>query len=218
MKTKLTSLLALVCVLNINAAEQASTFSGNASVGYTSDYFYRGEQISEDALQLGVGASAKFNDLRFCAKILTNQPDTGNDFTLVTAGVGASFFEELLDLYVGVQNRKVDTDGSELDVFIGAKANIGIDTTVVLYRNIDDDLYTIEGTGAYTFDLSVVDLTVEGLVGSTEELSNDRTYYGGTLTVSRDIGGLTVEAGGSLIDSDESSLEETVFAGLALKF
>jgi hypothetical protein len=218
MKTKLTSLLALVCVLNINAAEQAFTTSGSASVSYKSDHYFRGAKVADDSLNLGTYASLDLGAFKLCAQLNTNQPDTGNDFTVASVGVGKTFADDLLKIYAGVQNRDQDNVGSELDVFIGLNADLGLDTTVVVYKDIDEDLYTVEGSLGHKFELGIVDLeaTIDG--GITEEVGNNRSYVGGSLVASKSFGALTVEAGGSLIDSDEAELDETLFAGISLSF
>jgi hypothetical protein len=222
MKT-IKTLLALLCVLNINAGAKASeesalSLGGSAEVGYRSDYYYRGASKSQDALYLGVGASTSVEGVAIFADLHSNQPDGGSDFTLTTVGAGVEFADSLLAVYGGIVNQDDDSTGSELDVFITGKINTSIAVQATLYRNTDDELYTLEASASKGFDLNVVSLNVSIDVGTTEEVGNTRTYVGGTAVVAKQFGAVSVEAGGSLINTDESQSDESVFAGLSFSF
>ena len=219
---KMRTMIALLCALNINANAQANdvTLGGDAAVGYRSDYIFRGETRAQKSLHLGVGASARVKDVTVFTDITTNQPDTGADFTLTTVGIGYEFADSLLAVYGGFLNQKDDLDGSELDVFITGQLNTDITLRGTLYRNTDDELYTFEASASKTFNIDQLgvglNISLDG--GTTEELGNTRTYYGGTASVTKQLGAMELEIGGTLIDTDESKSEEVFFAGLNYSF
>lgn len=217
------TLLALLCALNINAkshAEEASgsNVSGSAEIGYRSAHYFRGAAKSQDSLFVGVGASTSIQGVALFADYHTNQPDTGNDFSVTTVGAGVEFADSLLSVYGGVQNRDDDSTGSELDVFLTASIEAIATLQATVYRNTDDELYTIEASASKDFDLDVVTLGLSVDGGTTEETGNTRGYIGGTITVSKQFGSANVEVGGSLIDTDESASDELLFAGLSFSF
>jgi len=222
MKT-MKSLLALLCVLNINAKSHAddtasSNVSGSAEIGYRSDYYFRGAAKSQDSLFVGVGASTSFQGVALFADYHTNQPDKGSDFSITTVGAGVEFADSLLSVYGGIQNRDDASTGDELDIFLTASINTIATLQATVYRNTDDELYTIEASASKDFDLDVVTLGLSVDGGTTEEVGNTRGYIGGSVTVSKQFGSANVEVGGSLIDTDESASDEMLFAGLSFSF
>lgn len=219
MKTKLT-ILALLCAFNINARGESTT-SGSVDLSYATDYYFRGAELGQESIQATVGAHADLGSFKVCGKVFTNQTTASGSGNTdqVTLGVGKSFVDGLLDLYVGVQNTDQDTAGSELDLFIGAKLDNVLSPTVVIYRNSDDNLYTYEGSLSYTCETQLADLTVSGDVGFTDVTSSDtRTYYGGALTLSKDFGSLKPHASLALVDGDDLSQDTIVSAGLTFQF
>lgn len=221
MKTMKT-FLALLCALNINAMAQDDqtniNLGGSAELGYRSDFYFRGDAKSAESLTLGVGVTTSVQGISVFANHLSNQPEAGGDLSLTTVGAGASFLDSLVSVYGGVLNYDSDTTGGELDLFINTQLNTAINLQGTLYRNTDSDLYTFEASAGKDFDLDVVELGVSVDGGTTEEVGNTRTYYGATVTASKQFGAVEVEVGGSLIDSDEISTDEVFFAGLNFSF
>lgn len=219
MKTKLT-ILALLCAFNINARGE-STASGNVDLSYATDYYFRGSELGRESIQATVGAHADLGSFKVCGKVFTNQTTASGSGNTdqVTLGLGKSFVDGLLDLYVGAQNTDQDAAGSELDLFVGAKLDTVLSPTVTIYRNSDDDLYTYEGSVSYTCETQLVDLTVSGDVGLTDVTASDtRTYYGGALALSRTFGSLKPHASLALVDGDDLSQDTIVSAGLTFQF
>ena len=219
MKTKLT-ILALISALNINAQENSTT-SGNVDITYGTDYYFRGAEIGQESIQATVGAHADLGTFKVCGKVFTNQTTASGSGNTdqVTLGIGKSFVDGLIDLYAGAQNTDQDTVGSELDFFIGAKLDNVLSPTVTIYRNSDDNLYTYEGSASYTCETQLADLTLSGDVGLTDVTSSDtRTYYGGALTLSKEVGSLKPHVGLALVDGDDISQDTIVSAGLTFQF
>ena len=213
---KITSIIALLCAININA--NAEHINGSAQIGYKSDYYFRGENVSGKALGLEVGASGRVGKVDLFVNHHTNQPETGADFSLTAAGAGISLIDDLLSLYGGVLNQKTDGGGSDLDVFLSGNISTVVDVQLSVYRDTSDDLYTFEGSLSKSFDLDVVTLNTSVDGGTTENVGNDTSYYGATLSLSKDIENVTLEAGGSFINGSDIDNDEICFASVSFKF
>ena len=214
MKLKLTSLLVALGLIT-NAA-----FAGNsAKIGYASDFFYRGEQKALESIQSAVDLEASLLGLDGKLHACTNQSiDEGVDSYRFAAGLGTSFAEDLFSVYGGF-NHYEDVAGDALsEIEVSASVNVFANPTVSAFRNVDEDLYTFEGSLSESFDLSFASLDVRGSFGNTEvTTANDRTYYsvGGGLT--RQVGaGVDLSLSVDLVDSDD--IEREFVFGTALAF
>jgi hypothetical protein len=216
MKLKLTSLLVALGLIT-NAA-----FAGNsAKIGYASDFFYRGEQKALESIQSAVDLEASLLGLDGKLHACTNQSiDEGVDSYRFAAGLGTSFAEDLFSVYGGF-NHFEDVAGDALsEIEVSASVNVFANPTVSAFRNVDENLYTFEGSLSESFDLSFASLDVRGSVGNTEvTTSNDRTYYsvGGGLT--RQVGaGVDLSLSVDLVDSDDIEREFVFGTALAFSF
>lgn len=213
MKTKLLSLFAAFGLIT-NAA-----LAGSASIGYTSDFFYRGEQKALESFQSKIDFDTSVLGLDVVLHAGTNQSvDTGLDSYCFSAAGGKSFSDGLLALYVGFGHYE-DVPGEALsEVFVKAGSNIILNPSVAIYRNVDDELFTYEGGISHSFDLSIASLNLDASVGNTEVTeANERTYYSIGSELSRQLGaGVDLGLSVDLIDSDDIE-REFVFAG-ALTF
>lgn len=213
MKTKLLSLFAAFGLIT-NAA-----LAGSASIGYASDFFYRGEQKALESFQSKVDFDTSVLGLDALLHAGTNQSvDTGVDSYCFSVAGGKSFSDGLLALYVGFGHYE-DVPGEALsEVFVKAGSNIILNPSVAIYRNVDDELFTYEGGVSHSFDLSIASLNLDASVGNTEVTEgNERTYYSVGSELSRQLGaGVDLGLSVDLIDSDEIE-REFVFAG-ALTF
>ena len=106
------------------------------------------------------------------------------------------------------------------EIQVSASVNVFANPTVSAFRNVDEDLYTFEGSLSESFDLSFASLDVRGSIGNTEiTTSNDRTYYsvGGGLT--RQVGaGVDLSLSVDLIDADDIDREFVFGTALAFLF
>jgi len=214
MKLKLTSLLIAFGLLT-----NAALMGNSAKIGYVSDFFYRGEQKALESVQAAVDLEAQLFGLDGKLHACTNQSvDQGVDSYRLAAGLGTSFAEDLFSIYGGF-NHFEDVAGEALsEIEISASVNVFTNPTVSAFRNVDDDLYTFEGSLAESFDLSFASLDLRGAVGNTEITeSNDRTYYSVGAGLSRSVGkGATLGASIDLVDSDD--IEREFVFGSALTF
>jgi len=215
MKIKLLSLFTALGLIT-NAASASS-----ASIGYASDFFYRGEQKALESFQSKVDYDTSALGLDFILHACTNQSvDTGVDSYGFSAGVGKSFSEGLLSLYGGF-NHYEDVPGDALsEVFVKAGSNILLNPSVTIYRNVSDELFTYEGGLSHSFDLSFASLNLDGAIGNTEVTeSDDRTYYSVGAELSRQIGaGVDLGVSVDLVDSDDIEREFVFGAALSFNF
>lgn len=174
MKTKIVSLL-LAFGLLINVALAGNT----AKIGYTSDYFYRGSQQSQEAVQSAIGLEHNVAGLNASLGVFTNQSvDSSADSYIVSAGVANSFLDGLLGAYVGL-NHVEDVPGAAFsEAQVSASIACLLSPTLSAYRNLDDSLYTFELSASHDVDLGFADLGLGASVGSTDASNTDsRTYY-----------------------------------------
>lgn len=213
MKTKLLSLFTALGLLT-NVAVASS-----ASIGYTSDFFYRGEQKALESFQSKIDFDTNVFGLDTLLHACTNQSvDQGIDSYGFSAAAGKSFSDGLIAFYGGFSHYE-DVPGEALsEVFVKASSNIILNPSVTIYRNVDDELFTYEGGLSHSFDLNLVALNLDASIGNTEVTeSDDRTYYSVGAGVSRQIGaGVDLGASVDLVDSDDIE-REFVFGG-ALTF
>ena len=212
MKTKLLSFfVALGLITNVASA-------GSASIGYASDFFYRGEQKALESFQSKVDYGTSILGLDTLFHACTNQSlDEGVDSYGFSVAAGKSFSDGLIALYGGF-NHYEDVPGEALsELFVKAGSNIILNPSVTIYRNVDDELFTYEGGVAHSFDVKIASLNLDASIGNTEVTeSDDRTYYGLGAELSRPIGAAQAGLSVDMVDSDDIE-REFVFAG-SLKF
>ena len=211
MKTKLI-ITALVCALSINAAHA----SGNLGVKHVSDYYYRGAQLSEDALQLNVGASTDISGFGVSVGYLTNQVSSGDNIDTLSLEIGKSILDKTVTLAAGVYNM----DGPDLtEGYIRAGFDVLLSPVVTVYRDTDDNLFSYEVGVKHGFDLGVADLTLAGLIGRTELTdTTERDYTTVSARLSKSFDAVTPHVQVALVDSDTTSSETVVCLGVDFKF
>lgn len=218
MKTKII-ISALLCALTINAssAEPAGA-RGNVGVGYASDYIYRGQQLSDESVQWTAGANANVGGTDLFVGLTHNDAFDGDDATLVTAGAGRAFLDELLEVYVGLENRRVDSD-NKLDVFISSKLNTILNPTLLIARNTEDSLYTYELNLRHSVDVGFGKVCVVGGIGTTDVTNtNEREYTSVGAEFCKSLGDVDLSAGVHVVDSDDLDKDTVSVVSLAYKF
>ncbi len=215
MKTKLLSLFAAFGLIT-NAA-----LASSASIGYASDFFYRGEQKALESFQSKVDFDTNVLGLDTLLHACTNQSvDQGVDSYGFSAAAGKSFSDGLIALYGGFSHYE-DVPGEALsEVFIKANSNIIFNPSVTIYRNVDNELFTYEGGVAHSFDLKLASLDLDASIGNTEVTeSDDRTYYSVGAGLSRQVGaGVDLGFSVDLVDSDDIEREFVFGGALAFEF
>jgi hypothetical protein len=223
MKTKLITLVIALFGLSINAAlAEAPAVNGNVGAGYSSDYFRRGEALSQEAMQAQVGFNVGLGAVDLFGDYFTNHSteSTGLDSDETTFGLSTSLFEDSLSAYVGVYNTDTDAQESDLEAFASVRVNTLLTPTLSIYRDTDDSLYTFEGQVSYDVDLDFVSLELAGIYGNTENSSvTDTNYSAAKVTAVKTFKeNLNVYADVSLSDTDSRENETTWGIGLNVKF
>lgn len=212
MKNKIVSLLLALGLSN-------AALANSAKIGYTSDFFYRGEQKALESVQASLDLEQNAAGLQARLHACTNQSvDQGVDSYRLAAGLGSSF-GDLLSVYGGF-NHFEDVDGEALsEVELSASLDILGNPTVSALRNTDEDLYTFEGSLSHEISLSVADLEVRGSIGNTDITeSNNRTYYSAGAGLNRAFGDSIVGVSVDLVDSDDIEREFVFGASIGFNF
>lgn len=220
MKTKL-KLLALFCALGINAgaAEQAAGgINGELGIGYASDYFYRGEQISEEATQLKAKLTADVSvaDAFLCA--FSNQGHQSTDSYLFAVGLADSYLNDSVSAKLGWLHREHVPGEATSELFLSVGLDTLLDPTITLSQDVSDSLTTGEISIGHVFDLEVADLSLAGTAGATETLVEDRNYYGAGASLSREFSGLLATVSVDHVDAEDIDSETVFSAGVSVKF
>lgn len=216
MKTKLV-ILALLSAFSINVSAKSAA-NGQLSVGYATESYFRGSQISEDAVELQVSANGVVNGLDVFADVLSVQSNEGTDTDFATIGLGKQI-NDLVTLYGGLININPEGASSQLDAFISANLDLPLSPSVSVYRDTDDDLYTYEASISKTFDVGFAELDLGGSLGNTDLAAGGDRHYGGvTAQLKKKIDNVCLHAGVSLIDVEDLDVDTVVSAGVTFKF
>tara|TARA_A200000113_G_scaffold152368_1_gene137277 strand:- start:126 stop:815 length:690 start_codon:yes stop_codon:yes gene_type:complete len=211
----ITSLLAIGLLIN-------AAFAGNsAKLGYTSDFFYRGVQKSEEAVQSSILLESELSGLKMSAHACTNQAiNNGADSYHLGLGGSKSFADGLLSVYAGL-NHFEDKPGEAISEFqLSLTSGSLLKPSLSAYRDLDDSLYTVEFSVSHSFDLDAVDLNVEALAGNTD-LTNqtDRSYYSVGADVSKSVSeNADLSVGVDYVDADDIDREFVFGTSLTLSF
>jgi len=212
MKNKIVSLL---LALGLSSA----TLANSAKIGYVSDFFYRGEQKALESVQASLDLDKNVAGLNASFHACTNQSvDQGVDSYGLAAGISHTFVDGVLNVYGGF-NHFEDVAGDALsEIALKAGLNTIASPALSVYRNVDDELYTFEGSVSHSIALSIVDLGLSASIGNTDITeSTDRDYYSLGADLSREVGeGAVLSASVDLVDADD--IEREFVFGTALTF
>ena len=80
MKTKI-MISALLCafIINVNAEESAEKITANAKVEYATEFYHRGEQLSNDSVQASIGVNFDIGGVDLFANHFTNFADANSE-------------------------------------------------------------------------------------------------------------------------------------------
>lgn len=217
MKTKLI-VLALCSALSFNAASAES--SGSIGLGYASDFYFRGAELSAEAAQLTLGAETNLGSVNLEAGVFSNQATGDNaNANVLDIGVSRTFADDLLNVYGGLKNIDVEGTDSRLDAVVSVGLSTVLSPTLTVARDTDDDLWTYELGVSHTFATDVADIKLCGLVGSTDlTRSTERDYVGAGLTVSKTIGNVEPYAGIKIVKPEGADRDTIVGAGVTFNF
>ena len=220
MKTKL-KLLALLCAFSLNAGAAAkadSGIQGELGIGYTSDYYFRGEKITGESTQLKAKLSTDVSVADAFACALVNQGLQSTDSYLFAVGLANSYLDGKIDAKLGWLHREDTPGAATSELFLSVGIDTILDPSITISQDVDDSLTTAELSLSHTIDLDVADLTLSGDAGSTETLTEDRDYYGAGASLSRSFGGLLANVGVEYVDAENIDSETVFSAGVSVKF
>jgi len=219
MKTT-TTILSVLLGLFINAASaEEANLQGDVGLSYLSQNYFRGQSVSEEALQASIGADFDVAGLGAFVDFSTSQSlEAGEDKHDTAVGVQTSFLDDSLSISVGLLHYEFVTGNSELEGFVGATYNTILSPTMRFYRNTDESLFTYEASISHGFDLGVADLSLGAGLGTTELTpASDSDYYELSATASRSITD-SVDAFASFSYNDaDSRVDSDTFGGLGFR-
>jgi len=190
MKAKLTILVTALLGFFINAASaEEANLQGDVGLEYTSQNYFRGQSVSEEALQASIGADFNVGGLGAFVDFLTSQSlEAGEDKFDTSVGVQTSFLDDALSVSVGLLHYEYTAGDAELEGFVGATYNTILSPTMRFYRNTDESLSTYEAAVSHGFDVGVADLTLGAGIGVTDlTTAVDSDYYELSALASRPI-------------------------------
>jgi len=179
MKTTTTILSVLLGLfINVASAEEAN-LQGNVGLEYTSQNYFRGQSVSEEALQASIGADFDVAGLGAFVDFSTSQSlEAGEDKHDTAVGVKTSFLDDTLSVSVGLLHYEYTAGDAELEGFVGATYNTILSPTMRFYRNTDESLSTYEAAVSHGFDLGLAELTLGAGIGVTDlTTAVDSDYY-----------------------------------------
>tara|TARA_Y100000593_G_scaffold62432_2_gene115652 strand:- start:353 stop:1021 length:669 start_codon:yes stop_codon:yes gene_type:complete len=216
MKTT-TTILSVLLGLFINAASaEEANLHGDVGVSYLSHNYFRGQSVSEEALQASIGADFDIAGLGAFVDFSTSQSlEAGDDRHDTAFGVQSSFLDDSLSLSVGLLHYEYTAGESELEGFVGATYNTILSPTMRFYRNTEESLLTYEASVSHGFDLGLADLSLGAGIGLTDLSSSaDSDYYELSAVASRSITD-SVEAFASLAYNDADNRDDAdTFGGI----
>ena len=216
MKTKLSIITALLgFFINAASAEEAN-LQGDVGLSYLSQNYFRGQSVSEEALQASIGADFDVAGLGAFVDFSTSQSlEAGEDKHDTAVGVKTSFLDDSLSVSVGLLHYEYTAGDAELEGFVGATYNTILSPTMRFYRNTEESLSTYEASVSHGFDLGLADLSLGAGIGMTDLSSaTDSDYYELSATASRSITD-SVEAFASLAYNDADNRDDAdTFGGI----
>ena len=104
MKTKITTVLSVLLGLFINAASaEEANLQGDVGLQYASQNYFRGQSVSEEALQASIGADFDVAGLGAFVDFATSQSlESGEDKHDTAVGIKTSFLDDTVSVSVGL--------------------------------------------------------------------------------------------------------------------
>ena len=225
MKTKLTTLLALVAgfFANNTASAQDLTVTFDATVA--SKYVFRGVQLGD--LTIHPSVQLEMDDYYISVWAALPQenrgsPDFFDDEIDIVFGRGMALNDSTaLDFGLTVYTYPNAENTAEAFLGVTHEMENGFSVGLTGFRDFDLDTFTVEASGGYSVYLSdIASLDIGGYIGTVQDDDAgdpDYTYYGVDLVVPIQLNDNTVlSLGAHYADHDDSSLgEDSHFFGTA---
>lgn len=226
MKTNIVKITAFVAAAtlaySVNAADNksdASAISGSVSTGYSTENYYRGADLGDDTLNVGVELTGSVAGVSVFGSVDTDQSiEDSADQYYITTGIASKLFG--LDLTTGyLHTEGVPGDATD-ELFAKLSTDKLLNLSASVYYELDDELWTTELGVSESIELALAKLTGHASVGNTEvSSSNDRTYYVIGANLTRELAqNVDVVAGVDYVDADDIGDDTCFHAGIQLKF
>ncbi len=225
MKTKLTTLLAIVAGFTATHTASAQDLTVTLDATVASKYVFRGVQLGDLTIHPSIQVEQDDYYLNIWAAL--PQENRGSP----------TFYDDEIDIVVGRSMALNDSTALDFgvtfytypnadnttEVYLGASHELenGVSTGITLYRDFDLDTFTLEASGGYSFIISdIASLDVGAHLGTVQADDNggiDYTYYGVDLVVPIQLTeNAILSIGAHYSDHDDDALgEDSHFYGAA---
>ena len=212
---------AAAAVSSVHADSHGSNLRGSASVGFANENYYRGADLGDDTIKVGVEASSNIGNVGVFGSVVADQ-STGSaaDQYYISAGLASKLFEDTVNFSGGYLHREGVPGDANGELFASFGLGTALSPTGTVYYDIDNELWTLELGLKHEIDLDVAKLCLHGSVGETEATSTiDRTYWLAGAKLTR---GVTDNAdlvvGLDYVDADNIEDDLVFTTGLTFKF
>ena len=202
----------------------AEDIGAEVSVGYDTDYMFRGVNLGQDLLWSDVNVSTSLSDgldLGVGAWYANVADDAGNDELDIYAGLSTSMGDMSVDLGATYYYYPDPTAGEgTLEFGIGLGTSAGpIDLSLGLYYDIDLEAAYYEVGAATSFDLTdTMAVDVGGAIGNADgDTLTALTFTIGVPITLSDSASLSPYVGVNIpLDDYEDIEDDTIYSGLSL--
>ena len=218
-----TAVLAFFSALSADKVA-AEDIGAEVSVGYDTDYMFRGVNLGQDLLWSDVNVSTSLSDgldLGVGAWYANVADDAGNDELDIYAGLSTSMGDMSVDLGATYYYYPDPTAGEgTLEFGIGLGTSAGpIDLSLGLYYDIDLEAAYYEVGAATSFDLTdTMAVDVGGAIGNADgDTLTALTFTIGVPITLSDSASLSPYVGVNIpLDDFEDVEDDTIYSGLSL--
>ena len=218
-----TAVLAFFSALSADKVA-AEDIGAEVSVGYDTDYMFRGVNLGQDLLWSDVNVSTSLSDgldLGVGAWYANVADDAGNDELDIYAGLSTSMGDMSLDLGATYYYYPDPTAGEgTLEFGIGLGTSAGpIDLSLGLYYDIDLEAAYYEVGAATSFDLTdTMAVDVGGAIGNADgDTLTALTFTIGVPITLSDSASLSPYVGVNIpLDDYEDAFGDDIYSGLSL--
>ena len=218
-----TAVLAFFSALSADEVA-AEDIGAEVSVGYDTDYMFRGVNLGQDLLWSDVNVSTSLSDgldLGVGAWYANVADDAGNDELDIYAGLSTSMGDMSVDLGATYYYYPDPTAGEgTLEFGIGLGTSAGpIDLSLGLYYDIDLEAAYYEVGAATSFDLTdTMAVDVGGAIGNADgDTLTALTFTIGVPITLSDSASLSPYVGVNIpLDDFEDVEDDTIYSGLSL--
>ena len=218
-----TAVLAFFSALSADKVA-AEDIGAEVSVGYDTDYMFRGVNLGQDLLWSDVNVSTSLSDgldLGVGAWYANVADDAGNDELDIYAGLSTSMGDMSVDLGATYYYYPDPTAGDgTLEFGIGLGTSAGpIDLSLGLYYDIDLEAAYYEVGAATSFDLTdTMAVDVGGAIGNADgDTLTALTFTIGVPITLSDSASLSPYVGVNIpLDDFEDVEDDTIYSGLSL--